>query len=65
MNIFRRFQLSRDRSVTVANLIDELLRRYGNCEVSVERDSPRFLAELKIETQNAIRFAIRRILTGY
>jgi acyl-CoA synthetase (AMP-forming)/AMP-acid ligase II len=46
MNIFRRFQLSRDRSVTVANLVDQMLRRYGNCEVSVERDSPRFLAEL-------------------
>ena len=30
MNIFRRFQLSRDRSVTVANLVDELLRRNGD-----------------------------------
>ena len=36
MNIFRRFQLSRDRSVTVANLVDELLRRNGDSEVSVE-----------------------------
>ncbi len=31
MNIFRRFRLSRDRGVTVANLVDELLRRNGDC----------------------------------
>ena len=38
MNFFRRFRLSRDRSVTVANLVDELLRRDGDCEVSVEEE---------------------------
>ncbi|HEY1903716.1 MAG TPA: class I adenylate-forming enzyme family protein [Terracidiphilus sp.] len=46
MNILRRFWLSRDRSVTVANLVDELLRRNGNCEVSVEESGPRHLADL-------------------
>src|SRR5208337_2137925 len=46
MNIFRRYQLSRDRSLTVANLVDELLRRNGDCEVSVEKAGPRRLAEL-------------------
>ena len=46
MNIFRRFQLSRDRNVTVANLVDELLRRKGDCEVSVEDKGPFRLAEL-------------------
>ena len=34
MNLLRRFQLARDRNVTVANLIDELLRRKGDCEVA-------------------------------
>jgi hypothetical protein len=35
MNIFRRIQLARDRKVTVANLVDELVRRKGDCETSV------------------------------
>ncbi len=46
MNIFRSFQLSRDRTVTVANLIDELLRRNGDSEVSIENGRPFSLAEL-------------------
>ena len=36
MNLIRRFQLARDRGVTVANLVDELLRRNGDSEVAVE-----------------------------
>jgi len=46
MNLIRRFQLARDRSVTVANLVDELLRRRGNCEVSILNGRPFHLAEL-------------------
>ena len=46
MNIFRRFQLARDSSVTVANLVDELVRRKGDCEVSVGENGPFYLAEL-------------------
>ncbi len=46
MNIFRRYQLARDRNVTVANLVDELLRRKGDCEVSVGNDGHYHLAEL-------------------
>ena len=46
MNIFRRYHLSRDKFVTVANLVDELFRRNGNCEVSIENGSPRYLADL-------------------
>jgi acyl-CoA synthetase (AMP-forming)/AMP-acid ligase II len=46
MNIFQRYRLSSDRSVTVANLVDKLLRRNGNCEVSVENGGPRYAAEL-------------------
>lgn len=46
MNLLRRFQLSRDRSVTVANLVDELLRRRGNSEISIAQDGPFHLADL-------------------
>jgi acyl-CoA synthetase (AMP-forming)/AMP-acid ligase II len=46
MNIFRRIQLARERSITVANLVDELLRRKGDCEVSVGEDGRFYLAEL-------------------
>ena len=46
MNIFRRFQLARDSSVTAANLVDELLRRKGNCEVSVGEDGRYSLSDL-------------------
>ncbi len=46
MNLYRRFQLSRDRSVTVANLVDELARRRGDCEVSVDENGSYSLADL-------------------
>lgn len=46
MNLIGRFQLARDRSVTVANLVDELLWRRGDCEVSILDDRPFQLAEL-------------------
>jgi acyl-CoA synthetase (AMP-forming)/AMP-acid ligase II len=46
MNIFRRFQLARDRDVTVANLVDELLQRQGDREVSVGDEGRFHLAEL-------------------
>jgi len=46
MNFFRRVKLSRDRSVTVANLVDELLKRNGDSEVSVEESGPRRLRDL-------------------
>ncbi len=49
MNLLRRFQLSRDRSVTVANLIDELLRRNGDHEVSIELGRPFRLSGLHAE----------------
>jgi acyl-CoA synthetase (AMP-forming)/AMP-acid ligase II len=49
MNIFRRIQLSRDGSVTVANLVDELLRRNGDREVSVENDRFYRLSEMHAE----------------
>jgi acyl-CoA synthetase (AMP-forming)/AMP-acid ligase II len=49
MNILRRYQLSRDRTLTVSNLVDELLKRNGDSEVSIEDGSPRRLAQLQSE----------------
>ena len=46
MNLFRRIHLSRDRSITMANLVDELLRRKGDCEVSVSEQGPFYLSGL-------------------
>ncbi len=61
MNIFRRFRLSRDRGVTVANLVDELLRRNGDCEVSVEDSGPYRLAELHSEIRSIDAFLRRTV----
>jgi long-chain acyl-CoA synthetase len=49
MNILKRYPLSRDRSVTVANLVDEMLRRKGNCKVSVSESGVRSLVDLHAE----------------
>jgi len=49
MMILRRLELARDPSVTVANLLDELLRRNGDCEVGVEESGRWRLAELHAE----------------
>lgn len=49
MSILLRYQLARDRGVTVANLVDELVRRKGNCEVSVDDAGPFHLADLHAE----------------
>ena len=46
MNFFSRLQLARDRSVTVANLVDELLRRRGDCVLSISEEGSFRLAEL-------------------
>jgi acyl-CoA synthetase (AMP-forming)/AMP-acid ligase II len=46
MSILGSFHLSRDRNVTVANLVDELLRRTGDREVSIESGAPFHLAQL-------------------
>ncbi len=56
MNILRRIQISRDRNVTVANLVDELVRRKGNCEVSVDDAGPFHLADLHADIRNIDAF---------
>lgn len=49
MSILVRYQIARDRRVTVANLVDELVRRKGNCEVTVDDNGPFYLAGLHEE----------------
>jgi acyl-CoA synthetase (AMP-forming)/AMP-acid ligase II len=61
MNILRRIQLSRDRSVTVANLVDELLRRDGDREVSVEDGRAYRLAEMHAQICSIDAFLRRTI----
>ena len=61
MNIFGRFQLACDRNVTVANLVDELLRRKGDCEVSVGDDGRFRLAELHADISRIDAFLRRTI----
>ena len=46
MSLIRRIQLARDRNITMANLVDELLRRKGDCEVAVGEDGPFYLSDL-------------------
>jgi acyl-CoA synthetase (AMP-forming)/AMP-acid ligase II len=61
MNIFRRYQLARDRRVTVANLVDELLLRKGDCEVSAGDDGAFHLSELHSDICRKDAF-LRRIV---
>ena len=49
MSIIQRYQLARDRQVTVANLVDELVRRKGNCEVAVHESGVFHLSDLHAE----------------
>ncbi len=46
MNIIRRYKLAKDPLVTVANLVDELFRRKGDCEVAVDESGPFYLSNL-------------------
>jgi long-chain acyl-CoA synthetase len=46
MSLLTRYRLARDRNITVANLVDELLRQRGECEVSLEENGPYFLSQL-------------------
>jgi acyl-CoA synthetase (AMP-forming)/AMP-acid ligase II len=57
----RRVQGSRDPKVTVANLVDDLLERHGNCEVSVSEAGPYRLADLHAEICHFDAFLRRTI----
>lgn len=61
MNILGAYQLSRDGSVTVANLVDELLRRNGDMQISIEDDRPYHLAELLADIQAKDAFLRRTV----
>jgi long-chain acyl-CoA synthetase len=56
MNLVSRFKISRDRSITVANLVDELLRRKGDCEVSTDERGPFHLSELHADVTSIDAF---------
>ena len=60
MSMLGRSRFSRDRGVTVANLVDELLRRNGDCEISVEDGRSWRLAELHAEVCSIDAFLRRR-----
>ena len=49
MSTLTRLRLTRDPDVTVANLVDELLRRCGDCEVGVAASGPLTLSALHAE----------------
>lgn len=49
MSLVRNYRLSRDRSLTVANLVDKLVESRGDCEISIENGRTRRLAELHQE----------------
>jgi len=61
MSFFRRLQLSRDRSVNVANLVDELLHRGGDREISFEDGQPWRLSQLHSEICTIDAFLRRTI----
>lgn len=46
MSLIERWKLARDRGLTVANLVDELVRRKGDCVMSVSERGDFHLAEL-------------------
>jgi acyl-CoA synthetase (AMP-forming)/AMP-acid ligase II len=49
MNLLQKIRFARDRSVTVSNLVDELLRRKGNCEIGEEETRKWMLGDLHDE----------------
>jgi acyl-CoA synthetase (AMP-forming)/AMP-acid ligase II len=61
MNVFRRIQFSRDKNVTVANLVDELLRRKGDREVSVGNEGRFSLKDLHADICSIDAFLRRSI----
>jgi long-chain acyl-CoA synthetase len=49
MSLIQRYQLARDQEITVANLVDELIRRKGDCEVAVHEGGVFHLSDLHKE----------------
>ena len=61
MSLLRRLRLARDRKVTVANLVDELLQRNGDHEVSTGDHGPFHLADLHADVCNLDTFLRRSV----
>jgi acyl-CoA synthetase (AMP-forming)/AMP-acid ligase II len=61
MNIIRSYQFSRNREITVANLIDELLRQNGDSVISIEDGAPYHLTELHAEICSIDAFLRRAV----
>jgi long-chain acyl-CoA synthetase len=61
MSIFSNFRLSRDRGVTVANLVDELVRRRRDSEVSIGSTGAFRLSELHADICSKDAFLRRTI----
>ena len=61
MSILSSFRLSRDSDVTVANLVDELVRRKSDCEVSVDENGAYRLTELHADICSKDAFLRRTI----
>jgi acyl-CoA synthetase (AMP-forming)/AMP-acid ligase II len=61
MNIFRRYQLAKDPSLTVSNLLDELLFRRGDGDASVSDRGPFRLSELHRDVCSIDAFLRRTI----
>jgi long-chain acyl-CoA synthetase len=61
MSLLGRYQLARDRGVTVANLVEELLRRNGDREVSNGAEGPFRLSELHAEVSALDAFLRRSV----
>ena len=61
MSLHQRLQLARDPRVTAANLVDELLLRKGDCEVSTGDDGPFRLAQLHADISSMDAFLRRAI----
>ncbi len=56
MSMIQRYRLARDPGVTVANLVDELVRRKGDCEVAVYDGGVFHLSELHAEVRSIDAF---------
>jgi acyl-CoA synthetase (AMP-forming)/AMP-acid ligase II len=61
MNFFRKLQFARDRSITVANLVDELMRRNGGSVTSVGEHGEFHLSELHDAVQSIDGFLRRSV----
>lgn len=64
MSLISRIQLARDRSITVANLVDELLRRKGDSQVSVGKERNFDLSDLHAAVCRIDAFLRRSISLG-